>query len=92
MASGWTTGRCVPECDDYRSLWPHYCETDAFEDTLVCATLDLNLLAMSTGRRWIHGRRPELYAILSQNQGYERDARSARFSTEVPQFSDNTQH
>jgi hypothetical protein len=28
-------------------------------------------------------------AILSQNQGYERDARSARFSTEVPQFSDN---
>ena len=45
-------------------------ETDAFEDTLVCTTLDLNLLAMSTGRRWIHGRRPELYAILSQNQGY----------------------
>jgi hypothetical protein len=64
-------------------------ETDAFEDTLVCATLDLSLLTMSTGRRWIHGRRPELYAILSQNQGYERDARSARFSTEVPQFSDN---
>ncbi|BBV75233.1 hydrolase [Raoultella planticola] len=67
-------------------------ETDAFEDTLVCATLDLSLLAMSTGRRWIHGRRPDLYAILSQNQGYERDARSARFSTEVPQFSDKTQH
>ncbi len=67
-------------------------ETDAFEDTPVCATLDLSLLTMSTGRRWIHGRRPELYAILSQNQGYERDARSARFSTEVPQFSDKTQH
>ncbi len=28
---------------------------------------------------------------LSQNQGYERDA-AARFSTEVPQFSDKTQH
>ncbi len=61
-------------------------ETGSFEDTMVNADLDLNLLAMSTGRRWIHGRRPELYGILSQSQGYERDARSARFSTDIPSF------
>jgi len=39
---------------------------------------------MSTGRRWIHGRRPDLYHILTQPQGYERDAISARFSDETP--------
>ncbi|EFB3355327.1 nitrilase family protein [Klebsiella pneumoniae] len=63
-------------------------ETLSFENALVSACLDLELLAMSTGRRWIHGRRPELYDILSQPQGYERDSRSARFSQEIPQFAD----
>lgn len=52
-------------------------ETDSFEDTIVFADLDLKLLAMSTGRRWIHGRRPELYKILSESQGYERDAKNS---------------
>lgn len=61
-------------------------ETCSFEDFMVFADLDLGLLAMSTGRRWIHGRRPELYGILCEPQGYERDARSARFSTEIPNF------
>ncbi|ALR77657.1 nitrilase family protein [[Enterobacter] lignolyticus] len=61
-------------------------ESQSFDDCMVSATLDLGLLPMSTGRRWIHGRRPELYGILSQPQGYERDARSARFSTETPVF------
>lgn len=61
-------------------------ETGACEDTMVCADLDLSLLAMSTGRRWIHGRRPELYRPLSENQGYERDARTARFSDDIPDF------
>ncbi|NDL66096.1 nitrilase family protein [Acerihabitans arboris] len=61
-------------------------ETCSFEDTMVSTDLDLNLLAMSTGRRWIHGRRPELYGILCESQGYERDARSARFSTDIPDF------
>ncbi|WP_434670031.1 nitrilase family protein [Klebsiella sp. B345] len=65
-------------------------ETDMFENMLVGATLDLSLLTMSTGRRWINGRRPELYTILSQKQGYERDARSARFSNEVPQLINKT--
>ncbi|KAB2383670.1 nitrilase family protein [Actinomadura montaniterrae] len=57
-------------------------ETWAAEDTMVVADLDLDLLPMSTGRRWIQGRRPELYEILTRRFGGERDARSARFSTE----------
>jgi len=61
-------------------------ETRSFEDTMVSADLDLDLLTLSTGRRWIHGRRPELYGILCEPQGYERDARSARFSTDIPNF------
>lgn len=60
-------------------------ETWAADDVMVSAELDLSLLAMSTGRRWIHGRRPELYSILTEAQGYERDARTARFSESVPQ-------
>lgn len=66
-------------------------ETGSYEDTMVCADLDLDLLAMSTGRRWIHGRRPELYAILCESQGYERDARTARFSDDVPSFGSDNQ-
>jgi predicted amidohydrolase len=61
-------------------------ETNSYEDAMVCASLELELLAMSTGRRWIHGRRPELYSILCESQGYERDARNARFSDVVPSF------
>ncbi|NEM65329.1 acyltransferase, partial [Escherichia coli] len=62
-------------------------ETDSFEDAIIFADLDLELLSMSTGRRWIHGRRPELYDILSESQGYERDSRAARFSEDIPSFS-----
>lgn len=49
---------------------------------MVSAELDLTLIPLSTGRRWIYGRRPELYGLLTEPQGYERDARSARFSTQ----------
>ncbi|WP_336221516.1 nitrilase family protein [Citrobacter amalonaticus] len=62
-------------------------ETDSFQDAIVFADLELELLSMSTGRRWIHGRRPELYNILSESQGYERDARTARFSEDIPSFN-----
>lgn len=62
-------------------------ETDSFEDEVVFADLDLELLIKSTGRRWIHGRRPELYGLLTQYQGYERDSRSARFSDNIPCFT-----
>ncbi|PHM30294.1 nitrilase family protein [Xenorhabdus innexi] len=64
-------------------------ETVSFENIMISASLDLSLLTMSTGRRWIHGRRPELYRILSEPQGYERDARSARFSMNIPSFEKN---
>lgn len=60
-------------------------ETWAAADRMVIADLDLSLIPLSTGRRWILGRRPELYAILTQPQGYERDARSARFSPQPAQ-------
>lgn len=61
-------------------------EAFSYEDTIVYAELDLGLLTMFTGRRWIHGRRPELYGIMCESQGYERDARTARFSDEDPSF------
>jgi predicted amidohydrolase len=57
-------------------------ETWAAEDAMVIADLDLDLLPLSTGRRWIQGRRPELYEVLTRRFGDERDARSARFSTD----------
>lgn len=57
-------------------------ETDAAADVMVTADLDLSLIPMSSGRRWIYGRRPDLYHILTERQGYERDAITARFSEE----------
>ena len=58
-------------------------ESTSIGDDRVTADLDLGLLELSSGRRWMQGRRPELYAILTQRTGRERDARSARFSTEA---------
>lgn len=57
-------------------------ETDAAADVMVTADLDLSLIPLSSGRRWIYGRRPDLYHILVERQGYERDAITARFSEE----------
>mgnify|MGYP004715030093 CR=1 FL=1 len=59
-------------------------ETWVAADAMVSAELDLSLLPMSTGRRWMAGRRPDLYRILTERQGYERDAITARFSEELP--------
>ncbi len=58
-------------------------ETWKAEDQLVVADLDLSLLPLATGRRWIRGRRPDLYGLLTQPQGHELAPRQARFS-EVP--------
>ena len=55
-------------------------ETWAAADALVTADLDLDLLPLSTGRRWIRGRRPELYGLLNQPLGHELNPRQARFS------------
>lgn len=55
-------------------------ETWKAEDRLVVADLDLDLLPLCTGRRWIRGRRPELYGLLTERLGHELDPRDARFS------------
>lgn len=57
-------------------------ETPVADEAVVTADLDLGLLPLSTGRRWLLGRRPELYGILTRRSGLERDARSARHSDE----------
>ncbi|WP_275428051.1 nitrilase-related carbon-nitrogen hydrolase, partial [Enterobacter hormaechei] len=46
-------------------------ETDALDEALVIADLDLDLLPTATGRRWIRGRRPELYSLLTRRLGHE---------------------
>ncbi|MHA7285526.1 nitrilase family protein [Arthrobacter sp. MDT3-44] len=55
-------------------------ETPVADTAVVTADLDLELLPLATGRRWLLGRRPELYSILTQPSGLERDARTARHS------------
>lgn len=55
-------------------------ETCKAEDAIVVADLDLEMLEMSTGRRWIQSRRPELYQPLVENTGKERDTRAVRFN------------
>jgi predicted amidohydrolase len=55
-------------------------ETWVADEAIVTADLDYSLVSLSTGRRWIRGRRPELYTILNQRQGHEFGARAARFS------------
>jgi predicted amidohydrolase len=54
-------------------------ETWQAADAMVIANLDLSLLEQCTGRRWMRGRRPELYAAISQPTGRELDIRSVRF-------------
>jgi predicted amidohydrolase len=55
-------------------------ETSEAKDKLVVGDADLDLLPLCTGRRWIRGRRPELYDILTERSGGELDPRQARFS------------
>ena len=55
-------------------------ESAAIEDDLIVADLDLDLLPLATGRRWIRGRRPELYGVLARRFGNELLPREARFS------------
>ncbi|MEW9551149.1 nitrilase family protein [Nonomuraea sp. NPDC050783] len=55
-------------------------ETWTAGDAMVVADLDLSLLPLSSGRRWLQGRRPELYGILTRRFGDEREPRAARFA------------
>jgi len=55
-------------------------ETWRARDELVTGDLDLDLLERCTGRRWMRGRRPELYEPLLWKTGRELNAIDARFS------------
>ncbi len=57
-------------------------ETWKAGDDMVVADLDANLLDVSTGRRWIVTRRPELYSSLTVPTGVEQDTRAVRFDGE----------
>lgn len=57
-------------------------ETCRAGDDIVVADLDATLLDVSTGKRWMKTRRPELYAPLSVSTGAERDTREVRFDGE----------
>ena len=54
-------------------------ETCKAGDYMVVADLDASLLKVSTGRRWIKTRRPELYEPLTVPTGLEQDTRTVRF-------------
>ena len=54
-------------------------ETRKAGDDMVVADLDASLLKVSTGRRWIKTRRPELYEPLTVLTGLEQDTRTVRF-------------
>ena len=54
-------------------------ETWKAGDDMVVADLDLDLVANSTGRRWIKTRRPDLYGPLAVPTGLEEDTRAVRF-------------
>ena len=54
-------------------------ETWKAGDDMVVADLDASLLEVSTGRRWIKTRRPELYEPLTVPTGLEQDTRTVRF-------------
>jgi predicted amidohydrolase len=58
-------------------------ETWRAGDDMVVAELDPDLIPMSTGRRWIRTRRPELYGLLATRTGVERDTRTVRFMREA---------
>ena len=54
-------------------------ETRAAGDALVVADLDASLLPLSSGRRWMRARRPELYGSLAERTGREEETRKGRF-------------
>ena len=54
-------------------------ETWKAGDDMVVADLDASLLEISTGKRWIKTRRPELYRPLAVPTGQEQDTRTVRF-------------
>ncbi|HSU66496.1 MAG TPA: nitrilase family protein [Tepidisphaeraceae bacterium] len=66
--------------DPYGRVLAH---TDEPADRLVIADLDLSLIPLSTGRRWIRARRPELYQPLTRLTGAELNTRDVRFGRDA---------
>ena len=54
-------------------------ETWQAADTMVVADLNASVQPLSSGRRWLKARRPELYNALTTPTGEEEDARAVRF-------------
>jgi predicted amidohydrolase len=55
-------------------------ETWQAQDDMVIADLDMAIQSMCTGRRWLRGRKPQLYGLLMESTGEEIDPRTTRFS------------
>jgi len=55
-------------------------ETWKAQDEMVVADLDPSILHNCTGQRWITSRRPDLYGLLTEVTGRERDTRKVRFT------------
>jgi predicted amidohydrolase len=55
-------------------------ETSRAGDDMVVADLDGSMIDLSTGRRWLAARRPDLYGPLSTATGRELDIRTVRFA------------
>jgi predicted amidohydrolase len=55
-------------------------ETSAAADAMVSAELDFSLLDRCTGQRWLRGRRPELYGLLTEPRPGTLPPLEARFS------------
>ena len=53
-------------------------ESTSIENDMVIADLDASLLEMSSGRRWLKTRRPELYSRLTIPTGEEQSIRHSR--------------
>ncbi len=62
--------------DPYGEILSETCKAG---DDLVIADLDLSVVDISTGRRWIKTRRPELYEMIARPTGLEEDTRKVRF-------------
>ncbi|RYB03697.1 nitrilase-related carbon-nitrogen hydrolase [Lichenibacterium ramalinae] len=58
-------------------------ESTAIEDDVVVADLALDLIPTSSGRRWMRGRRPDLYGIIAETRGDETSARATRFGDDA---------
>ena len=62
--------------DPYGRILSETCQAG---DDMVVAQLDTELLERSSGRRWMKGRRPDLYGDIVAIKGDEVSARDARF-------------